>query len=194
MDPDELRKSMIQEVKRSAAQAEQQVQVSRLLDRLKDQAITVRARFRAINHGPERRKLDEIYQAMDRLIGQIKVIAAIEDAGEHAARSKEVEEQGNALIERARKITGRGDTSREQVEKGRRKVVERAAPGAGANTQKRIRDELNYLLNNYSTYNDNKIEMLIDKWRRSGDPSYDPTIKLRYRNVRKKKASDDYAF
>ena len=131
---------------------------------------------------------------MDRLIGRIKVVAAIEDAGEQAARSKEVEEQGNALIERARKITGRGDTFREQVEKGRRKVVDKAAPGAGANTQKRIRDELNYLLNSYSPSNDYKIETLIDKWRRSGDPSYDPAIKLRYRNVRKKKASDDYAF
>lgn len=194
MDADELRKSMIQEVKRSAAEAEQQMEASRLLDRLKDQAIAVRARFRAINHGPERRKLDEIYKAMDRLIGQIKVIAAIEDAGERTARSKEVEEQANALIERARKITGRGDTFREQVDKGWRKVVDKAAPGAGANTQKRIRDELNYLLNNYSPSNDYKIESLIDKWRRSNDPAYDPAIKVRYRNVRKKKASDDYAF
>ena len=194
MDADELRKSMIQEVKQAAAKAEEQVEVSRLLDRLKDQAISVRARFRAINHGPERRKLDEIYQAMDGLIGRIKVIAAIEDAGEREARFREVEDRANALIERARKITGRGDTFREEVEKGRRKVVDKAAPGAGANTQKRIRDELNYLLNNNSPSNDNKIEMLMDKWRRSGDPSYDPAIKLRYRNVRRKKAGDDYAF
>ena len=194
MDADELRKSMIQEVKWAAAEADQRVEASRLLDRLKDQATVVRARFRAINHGPERRKLDEIYQAMDRLIGQLKVIAAIEDAGEQAARSKEMEEQGNALIERARKITGRGDTFRERVEKGRRKVLDKTAPGAGANTQKGIRAELNYLLNNYSPSNDYKIEILIDKWRRSGDPSYDPAIKLRYRNVRRKKASDDYAF
>ena len=60
MDADELRKSMIQEVKLAEEQAEQPVQASRLLDRLKDQATSVRARFRAINHGPERRKLDEI--------------------------------------------------------------------------------------------------------------------------------------
>ncbi len=194
MDADELRKSMTQEVKQAAEEAEEQVQASRLLDRLKDQATLVRTRFRAINHGPERRKLDEIYQAMDGLMGQIKIIAEIEDAREREARSREVEDRANALIERARKTTGRGDTSREEVERGRRKVVDKATPGAGANTQKRIRDELNYLLNNYSPSNDNKIEMLMDKWRRSGDPSYDPAIKLRYRNVRRKKARDDYAF
>ncbi len=194
MDADELRKSMLNEVKQAAVEAEQKVEVSGLLDRLKDQATAVRARFRAISHGPERRKLDEIYRAIDRLVGQIKTIAEIEDAGERAARSKEVEDQANPLIEKAIKITGRGDTFREQVEKGRKKVVEKAAAGAGANTQKRIRDELNYLLDNYTASNDYKIETLIDKWRRSADPSYDPAIKLRYRSVRKKKASDDYAF
>ncbi|MDK1020761.1 MAG: hypothetical protein QGD90_03895 [Candidatus Hydrogenedentes bacterium] len=83
------------------------------------------------------------------------------------------------MIESAKKITGRGDTFREKVEKGRKGVVEEVAPGAGANTQKRIREELNYLLNNYTPSNDNKIEMLIDEWRRSGDPSYDPAVKLR---------------
>ncbi len=185
---------MIQEVKQAAAKAEEKLEASRLLDRLRDQATAVRARFRAINHGPERRKLDEIYRAIDGLIGQVKLAAALEDPDEGAARTLDLEKQADGLIESAKKITGRGDTFREKVEKGRERVLEKVEPGAGANTQKRIREELNYLLNNYTPSNDNKIEMLIDKWRRSGDPSYDPAIKLRYRNVRKKKASDDYAF
>lgn len=194
MNADELRKSMIQEVKQAATKAEQHVETSRLLDSLIDQATAVRARHRATTHGRERPKLDDIYEAIDKLIGQIKGLGAIEDAGERAARSKQLDEEATSLIEKARRITGSGGTLQERIEKGRKKVVEKAAPGAGANTQKRFRDELNYLLNNYSPSNDNKIETLIDKWRRSGDPSYDPAIKLRYRKVRKKKASDDYAF
>ena len=86
------------------------------------------------------------------------------------------------------------DRFQEEVEKGRKRIVEKAAAGAGANTQKRIRDELNYLIDHYTPSNDNKIEVLIDKWRRSGDPAYDPMIKIRYRNARKKKSGDDYAF
>ncbi len=194
MDADELRESMIQEVKQAAAEAKDKVEASRLLDRLRDQATVVRARFRAIHQGPERRKLGEIYQTLDRLIGELELAAALEDAGERAARSQDLEKQADGLIESAKTITGRRDTFREKVEKDRKGVVEKAAPGAGANTQKRVREELNHLLNNYTPSNDNKIEMLIDKWRRSGDPSYDPAIKLRYRNVRRKKASDDYAF
>ncbi len=128
------------------------------------------------------------------LLAYLASLGTMQVAGERAARCKQLDEEAEALIEKARRITGGGGTFQEEVEKGRKKVVEKAAPGAGANTQKRFRDELNYLLDNYSPSNDNKIETLIDKWRRSGDPSYDPAIKLQYRKVRKKKASDDYAF
>lgn len=61
----------------------------------------------------------------------------------------------------------------------RKSMIQEVKQAAGANTQKRIREELNYLLNNYTPSNDNKIEMLIDEWRRRGDPSYDPAVKLR---------------
>ncbi|MDK1020762.1 MAG: hypothetical protein QGD90_03900 [Candidatus Hydrogenedentes bacterium] len=54
MEADELRKSMIQEVKQAAAEAKEKVEASRLLDRLRDQATVVRARFRAIKQGSER--------------------------------------------------------------------------------------------------------------------------------------------
>ncbi len=194
MDADELRKSMVQEVKQEAAKAEERVEATRLLDRLREQATVVRARFRAIGHGPERRKLDEIYRGLDGLIGKLKLAAANDGTGEGTARHQDLEEQAAKLLDLAKRTTGRGDTFRERVEKGRKKVVEKAEAGAGENTFRRIRQELNHLLNNYTPSNDYKIETLIDKWRRSGDPSYDPAIKLRYRNARRKKAGDDYAF
>ncbi len=194
MDPDELRKSMIQDVKQAATEAEQRVETARFLDPLTDQAASVHTRYRTTTDGRERRRLDDIYKAIDLLIGKIKQLDTMEDPAKRAARSKVLDEEATKLIETARKLVGSGGTAEEQIEKGRRRVVEKATPGAGANTQKRFRDELNYLLNNYAPSNDNKIETLIDKWRRSGDPSYDPAIKVRFRNVRKKKSSDDYAF
>lgn len=118
MDPDELRKSMIQEAKQAAADREAKVEVSRLLERLRDQGTVVRTRFRAIAQGPERRKLDEIYRAIDRLIGELELAAAPEDADEREERSKDLEKQADQLIDSARKITGRGSTFREKVEKG----------------------------------------------------------------------------
>ena len=81
MDADELRKSMIQEVKQTATKAEHHVETSRLLDSLIDRATSVRTRYRTTTHGRERRKLDDIYKAIDKLIGQIKGLGAIEDAG-----------------------------------------------------------------------------------------------------------------
>lgn len=194
MDAEELRKSMISEVKESAFQAGVRENQSRLLDRLLIQGKAVRARFRAVSHGPDRRKLNEIYQAIDGLLKDLKKVAAISDEEEKTARWRELEKQGEALVEAAKKLTAHGDDFREEVEKGRKRVVEKAAAGAGANTQKRIRDELNYLIDHYTPDNDNKIETLIDKWRRSGDPSYDPMIRIKYRNARKKKSTNDYAF
>lgn len=81
----------------------------------------------------------------------------------------------------------------EKIEKGRKSVVEKQRAGVGANSHKRIKAEIDYLIKNYSPTNDHKIDTLIDKWRRSGDPSYDPMIKVHFRNAKKKKSSSDYA-
>ena len=194
MDAEELRKSMVEEVKESAFHADIRENQLRLHDRLMIQGKALRARFRAISHGPDRRKLNEIYQAIDGLLKNLKKVSAIGNEEEKTARWRDLEKLGDALVDSAKKMTAQGDSYSEEVEKGRKRVVEKAAAGAGANTQKRIRDELNYLIDHYTPANDSKIETLIDKWRRSGDPTYDPMIKIQYRNARKKKSGDDYAF
>ena len=79
---------------------------------------------------------------------------------------------------------GADRTYRDQVESGRCRLGEVAAEG-GDSRAKRARDELHYLLNNYMPSYDARIEQLIDTWRRSGDPSYDPGIRVRLRQARR---------
>ena len=196
MDINDLRKSMVEEVKESATAEEVEERTaenSLNAQRLLQEAKAVRTRFRAIGPSPERRKLQEIYQSIDALLTEMQQATPNANIHEEEKRQTEYAKRTTTLMDTARKITGRTETFEEQVEKGRKQLLEKAAAGAGENTQKRIKDELNYLLDHYTRTNDTKIELLIDKWRRSGDPEYDPAIKLRYRNVRKKKDREDYA-
>ncbi|MCX5770428.1 MAG: hypothetical protein NTZ09_09180 [Candidatus Hydrogenedentes bacterium] len=73
---------------------------------------------------------------------------------------------------------------REQVEAGRKELGIISAQG-GDNQAKQVRQELMYLLNNYLPQYDMRIEQLIDLWRRSHDPAYDPSVRVKYRQVRK---------
>jgi hypothetical protein len=73
---------------------------------------------------------------------------------------------------------------REQVEAGRRELGIVSAQG-GDCQGKQVRQELIYLLNNYLPQYDMRIEQLIDLWRRSMDPQYDPSIRAKFRQVRK---------
>lgn len=82
-------------------------------------------------------------------------------------------------------MSGTGSRSyRDAVAQGHKLLLQKSSEG-GDGKIKRIRNELTYLLNNYLPSNDNRIEQLIDEWRRSGDPAYDPEIKARYMRVRK---------
>jgi hypothetical protein len=72
---------------------------------------------------------------------------------------------------------------REAVEKGRQTFLSKSAEGGDSRAQ-RIKGELNYLINNYLPAHDNRIEALIDDWRRSGDPTYDPAIRVRHRRAK----------
>ncbi|MBI3117284.1 MAG: hypothetical protein HYZ00_01270 [Candidatus Hydrogenedentes bacterium] len=72
---------------------------------------------------------------------------------------------------------------RDRVEKMRSQMLQKAAEG-GDSKASRIKSELNYLLNNYLPKYDGRIEGLIDEWRRTGDPSYDPGIRLKLRRAR----------
>jgi hypothetical protein len=73
-----------------------------------------------------------------------------------------------------------------RTEKKYRRMKDSERMGAGAKRQGRIKNEINFLMSNYSPANDVKIEQLIDRWRTSGDPDYDPAIKLRLRQLRGK--------
>lgn len=72
---------------------------------------------------------------------------------------------------------------RERVEKMRGQILQKASEG-GDPRSSRIKSELTYLLNNYLPAYDNRIQTLIDEWRRSGDPSYDPAIRIKLRRAR----------
>ena len=87
-------------------------------------------------------------------------------------------------------VTGSADY-RARIERGRRQLLEKAEPGWGEARQSRISAEIEYLINNYAPSNDYRIEHLIDQWRRSGDPGYDPNIKIKHRNARQKHMKDD---
>lgn len=93
-----------------------------------------------------------------------------------------------AMREEARaKVRPRGDKNglnnyRDAVDKGLKELRIKSAQG-GDGKAKRFKSELNYLLNNYTPKFDARIEQLIDGWRRSGDPEYDPMIRVKFRNT-----------
>ncbi len=75
----------------------------------------------------------------------------------------------------------RGNYSK-QVETGLNELRVKMSEG-GDGKAKRIKSELTYLLNNYAPQYDTRIEQLIDEWRRSGDPEYDPAIRIKHRKA-----------
>jgi hypothetical protein len=70
-----------------------------------------------------------------------------------------------------------------EVEAGRRQLMVKSSEG-GDTKAKKVKQELMYLLNNYTPKYDARIEMLIGQWRTSGDPSYDPAIRVKLRQAR----------
>ena len=70
------------------------------------------------------------------------------------------------------------------VQKGHDQLM-RVSKEGGDSKAKMIRAELTYLLNNYVSQNDARIEQLIDLWRRSGDPQYDPAIRAKLMRCRR---------
>ncbi len=74
---------------------------------------------------------------------------------------------------------------REKVEQGRRQLMVKAAEGGDSRAQQ-YKAEIHYLINNYVPSYDARIEALIDKWRSSGDPAYDPEVRVELRKARQK--------
>jgi hypothetical protein len=73
---------------------------------------------------------------------------------------------------------------RDNVEQGLKELRQVSSEG-GDGKAKRIKNELTYLLNNYLPQYDNRILQLIDDWRRTGDPAYDPGIRARVVQARR---------
>lgn len=140
-------------------------------DRLLKEASDIRERFRAAPDPDQRRRLENRYREIDLELGHLKKIEAASEEKTRGPRDQ--------------------TRAREKIERGRKHLLEKARMGAGEQTQNRIKGELMYLINNYTPSNDARIEMLIDKWRRSGDPSYDPGIRMRFRQAAKKKSQSD---
>ncbi len=84
--------------------------------------------------------------------------------------------------------TKQGDL-RTAVERERQRLLT-ASSEAGDPKTKKIRSELTFLLNNYTPAHDARIEQLIEEWRRSGDPQYDPMIRVRLRQARQSHMRD----
>lgn len=156
---------------------------------------------------PEDRRREELLEEAQRINEEFPRTADRDEQQKLKTRYREIDRELEALkpgnSHLAMKAYGREDTRPEgvrkheefleRIEKGRKRVIEKGPMGASHNTHTRIKSELNYLLNSYTPTNDWRIEMLIDKWRMSGDPAYDPSIKIKYRNVRKGKAKKDNA-
>ncbi len=100
-------------------------------------------------------------------------------------------EQKLALREQAKRKMGKGSGGAkalrnhgDKVEAGRKNLLTISSQG-GDSKAKKAKNELTYLLNNYLPRYDARIECLIDQWRTSGDPAYDPGIRTKLRNARR---------
>ncbi len=100
-------------------------------------------------------------------------------------------EQKLAIREEARRKirgpainVGADKSYRSAIEKGHQRLNQLMAEG-GDSKAKRVRQELMYLINNYLPSHETRIEQLIDDWRRTGDPSYDPGIRIKLRQAQR---------
>jgi hypothetical protein len=106
------------------------------------------------------------------------------------ARSKsehKLELRQRALQKVRPSAPGRGQA--DALETERRRLLTECNEG-GDPRGKKIQNELTFLLTNYAPRHDHRIEQLIDEWRRSGDPAYDPSIRIRHRQARQNHMCD----
>lgn len=164
-------------------------------------AAAIREKFKATGNPRERMALKAQYEKLDKQLDGLKPEPPQPEAKEEEyVSSRHGDTRATWIIRQEEERAGKGPSKKsqerekelEEIEKGRRHLLEKQRAGAGDPTFRRIKNELDYLLNNYVSTNDTKIETLIDRWRRSGDPSYDPSIKQKFKNVRKKKVSNDH--
>jgi hypothetical protein len=193
MDPEDLRKTLIEaNAKPEPVDADPFEGVDDLAHLMRNEAKRINGEFVYTADSSERRRLSVRYAKLDAWLTELQRLEALNTPESIVQR----EALRAIALENMRNWRQGGTAQRARtrdIDQGHKHLQERAKPGAGAATGKRIRDEIEYLLKNYTPSNEAKIETLIDKWRRSGDPGYDPSIKTRLRSARKKKNSQDYA-
>ena len=177
MDEKELRNALISEVEEVLATPEER------RDKLLAEAAQIREAFPCASDPAEKQQMQARYREIDKELEFLKRV--MHPDGEGEAFDRDNSGRGSSVFNQAKYDA--------KVARGLKRVQEKHAMGMGGNAFGRIKNELNYLLNNYTSANDAKIEQLIDKWRRSGDPAYDPSINVRYRSARKKKMKSDQA-
>lgn len=158
------------------------------------EAKAIAEKFGQTQNLEQRQELQARYKQIDRELEGLKEPPAL-GSPEHVFQLEAQLRRG--VMERAKKASGPGRDERvygEEVEKGRKHLMEKVHAKSATAKPILIKTELNYLLANYTSANDAKIETLIDRWRRSGDPDYDPSIKVKHRNVRKKAETNKHAF
>ena len=193
MDFDKLRDALVQKNKESGtADAEEIEDADDLGQHIRIQLGKLTGRLTEATDTGERNRIIDRQKLAARWLAELRNINLMPEA----ARESRRQQLRAVVLEELSKWNLGGEKHRQreaQIELGHKHVQERAKPGALTHAHKRIKDEIEYLLKNYTPSNDYKIETLIDKWRTSGDPGYDPSIKLRLRQARRKKNDSDYA-
>lgn len=140
---------------------------------LVDRAQVLQREFREALTQEQRDAVKMRYMQLDRELGQLN--RAIASAGVAGDRQRPVAAQATYAAN-PRHDTGVGRPA------GWTEHRERAARDRGA----QIRQELEHLLNNYYPASDLRIQALIERWRTSGDPSFDPSVRSRFQNLKQK--------
>ena len=103
-------------------------------------------------------------------------------------RKLAMREQAKRKVKPASSNPGASSGYRQDVEKGRQELLKVSSEG-GDVLAKKVKSELHYLLNNYLPQYEPRILQLIDQWRRSGDPGYDPGVRIKLRQARREHMS-----
>lgn len=192
MDPDELRQAFIEEAREIEVAAHVAVDLDGLAEQLYREARSLSAAYRATANPERRHALEALYRRLDKCVREVNRVEKMPEGSERRFESKAIAALAEEVLDVVRRDLSRGMTEEERIDTERRRMLEKQKAGAGANTFTRLRNEIEYLVANYVPANDARIEMLIDQWRRSGDPNYSPEIRVKFLEARKKRDSFNY--
>lgn len=190
MDEEELARTLIDAARESISEEEAEPghdpgsDADELDVLIQNEAKRVRVEFRTVTDAADRRRLQQWYEQLDHWMGVLHAINTMPDAQEAADLKRTLRGKAIDTIRKRRHSAEAQQRYQQEAEARRRQEKERRSIGAA---HRRIRDEIELLLRNYTKANDYKIQSLLDKWRRSGDPSFDHGIVARLEAARKRR-------